>query len=176
MKSMIIMLCMSFVSASAFAASSKFLNLRYGVMGPMLELGYGKFGLGVTTMSASYDGTSLAPYTAKSTLLGGRASLYSNGMGMSSWYLAVDAGSVDTDFSETISSVTYTAKSTATYAGGSVGYHWFWNYFNLNLGLGTLSMSFNDTSVKTSAGTVGDTIPGFSISLPIIDLGIGIAF
>ncbi|MEI7973967.1 MAG: hypothetical protein WCH11_06330 [Bdellovibrio sp.] len=156
-------------------AQANFTNFRYGLgTGSMLELGFGKFGLGVATMGLSASGTD---YNVNVSLLGGRLSFYFNKFAKSSVYLSADYGQVKADASQTSASsgVVFTGQSTSTYSGGAVGYHWFWKWFNLNLGLGFRSFSFGDIALKSSSGA-SSPISGFSISAPILDLGFGVSF
>lgn len=161
-------------SLGGLAAQANFTNLRYGlVTGPMLELGFGKFGLGVSSSSASY---SSLDYTAKMNLTGGRLSFYFKQFDMSSFYLAADAGQLKADFNQiNVSGTQFTGTSNSTYTGAWIGYRWFWGWFNMNIGLGSLSYVVKDLTLTSSTGETS-AVPGFSVSAPALDIGLGISF
>lgn len=162
------------------AAGGKYMNIRYSLLGgPMLEFALGKLGLGINYSTNSYStnsGSSLTSYTVNSTLTGGRLSIYSSGMGSHSWYAGVLAGAVNYKYSQTVLGTEFTANTTSTYSGAAAGYHWFWGALNLHLGLGALNLTIKGATLTSSTGVVSSAISDFSIALPGLDFGLGLAF
>ena len=167
----------SLLSVSA-SAGAKNLNIRFGLIDGLVgELGFGKFGLGVAYTTLSYTGTDLSSsYTVKSTLTGLRLSGYSQGMGTSSWYLALLGGVVSSTATQVSGGITYSASPSSSYYGATAGYHWFWGFFNLHLGLGMFNYTIKATPLVSSAGATGITIPSVAVTLPGLDLGVGVTF
>lgn len=160
--------------ALSASAASKTVNLRYNLgTGPMLEFGMKKIGIGLMYDALSFN-LSDTSSEFKGSKMGARFSLYSNGMGASSWYMGLDAGQVKVDVKDKVTEAT--GSNTSMFYGLAGGYHWFWGMLNLNLGLGFMSLNIGDTEVKDGSGTVVDSVKGIAIGLPMIDLGLGLAF
>jgi hypothetical protein len=165
-----------FASSMSVAAGSKSFNLRYAG-GPMIEFGLGRFGFGVganSISSTSYDSSGF--YTISGSTTTGKLSIYSSGMGTDSWYAAGTVGILNLKADRTLSGTDYSATAGGSYSGFTVGYHWFWNVFNLNLGMGSTSVNLNKIEIKDSSNSTINTIEGAQIKLPAIDLGFGLAF
>ncbi len=160
-------------------AQAKYMNVRYSLFhGGLLEFAVGnRLGLGVNYNSFGYASISSGnSYSISVTQMGGLISLYSNGMGSNSWYVAGGAGVFATNYKQSLSGIDYTYKGSATYFSGTAGYHWFWDVFNLNLGLGFLNYSYPSAPLVASNGNAGATIGAFSGVVTGLDLGIGLAF
>ncbi|MCX7977967.1 MAG: hypothetical protein N2578_03090 [Bdellovibrionaceae bacterium] len=167
------------IALAAAPASATFMNIRYALLwGPTLEFAVGKFGLGVSTftLSQEVDDATIGKYNYSARLTGALAAYYSEGMGNSSWYGTASLGNIGLKFNQTVGSTDFTADNSTSYYGVAVGYHWFWGHINLNLGFGMFTFKAGDTQLKSSSGTVGNTVPGFNFSFPMIDLGLGVHF
>lgn len=61
-----------------------------------------------------------------------------------------------------------------------LGYHWFWDNFNLRLGLAAGTMNFDYIDLKNNSGTVAESTRPFNVDINgpngWIDLAIGWAF
>jgi hypothetical protein len=163
-----------FISSISAAASSKTVNLRYAGS-PMIELGISKLGLGLGSNSLSTTLTSSdGVYSLTGSSATAKLTLYSSGLGTDSWYAAGTGSAMKIKVNRLLSSDS--ATTTATYTSFTVGYHWFWNVFNLNLGFGSGSLAINKIDINDSSNNTVSTVDGTKLNLPAMDLGFGLAF
>jgi hypothetical protein len=119
-------------------------------------------------------------YTSKTTVTqtAARVGIYYNEYGESSFYVNAFAGQwaiKQTRSGDALGS--RTAETTATFIIPGAGYHWFWENFNLRLGLASGPLNVSSVDYRSSSGAVVQQgnldVVGYAGGL---DLAIGWAF
>ena len=124
------------------------------VIGP--ELMYWNFSLGDASLTAQGAGVNFGYYFA--------------GNFTDSWYVTPALG-----FASAIDNESSTGS--ATYASVTGGYHWFWDSFNLRLGLGVVTgLGSSTIEVQNSDGTTEEVDAGSRYSGGTVDFAIGFYF
>ncbi len=162
------------MSSLAAAAGNKYINIRTG----LFEIGSGNIGLGVGRdyLFSMSETDSVGNYTVSGSSLLGRLTLYSSGMGNNSWYLAGSAGTMEIDFNRSLSGVNYQAKGFADYESYSIGYHWFWESFNFNLGVVNKMFSLRKIHFTDASDNTVNTIQNSKVEYITGEIGIGWMF
>lgn len=117
----------------------------------------------------------IGDYDVSASGFGVGANYYFDNVFNDSWYVSGGYSSASATVKYK-SSLYGNLEASAQVAGVAIGggYHWFWESFNLNLGLNTLLAATTKVELKDSTGTVRDTYtyPG-GVGL---DFAIGFAF
>ena len=108
---------------------------------------------------------------------GVRGTYYPRGVFQTGWYVTpmVQYYKVDVKGTSTTTGTRATADNSGVVFTGLVGYHWFWDNFNLNLGAGYDFTTTGKTKVKFSDGRPDEEINTGGAGLSL-DFMIGIAF
>ncbi len=99
-----------------------------------------------------YWNGSLLDWKVKATGFGASAKYAFDGAYSDSFYLGGGLGFSSVEVSIVSLGVTYTGSATGTGIIATGGYQWFWDNFNLNLGLTLGTSSVSDIEVKDSNG------------------------
>ena len=158
---------------------TRWFNLQLNTqMGYMLEIPYKNFGIAFDTQTAWASSSGFGSSMITMQTDGIRISHYSQGMGQDSFYFGIDGGifSINGSYTPFMSSTLYSGNSSGSYFGGALGYHWFWKYFNLKLGLVYESASMKSLSLYSSSGALGQTVNVPAYTGAGGELALGIAF
>ncbi len=96
------------------------------------------------------------------TQLALRLGLYTSGYGIDSWYFNIFAGQINLTQTRTNDSLpNRVGKATGTFVCGGLGYHWFWQHFNLRLGVAAGKVNYQKVDFKDSSGFTVETADPF---------------
>lgn len=174
------LLCVLFSSPAAFAAGG--FNLRVAplvaIIGIIdLNLDY-KINNNLTVgPSLSYMSLTLFDVTIKGSGFGVEGNYFFSGVYTDGFYSDFGISTLNVEASARSNSTGETAKATGNgllyFVGG--GYAWFWQSFNLNLGLNFAGTSMNKIEVKDSSGTTVESYNGRPTNAGL-DFKIGFTF
>ncbi len=181
MKKLLVVFVLVCSAGRAMASAGNTWNFRFSPVGLLIgiiaaELDYKVaehivVGPAFLNWNIKIDDTSLL-----ASVFGVQGAYYINPVYTDSFYVGGALSSLSVSASKTDSVGTkYSASASGTALGVKAGYHWFWDSFNLNLGLVVSSSSVNKVKIKDDSGNVVDeqNSPGATTGM---DFAIGFTF
>lgn len=104
---------------------------------------------------------SIGSLSLKGSSFGATARYYFHPVFSDSWYVAGSAESSNLE----VKSGTASASASGLSVSFKGGYHWFWDSFNLQLGLSFTSLPYGKLEVKESNGSIKDSYTPVSTGL-----------
>jgi|GEM_PF-6203590 len=175
-------LALFLASAIPSAAGASTFHVGYSLAdGANVLFGINNFVVGVSywTVGLSYPDSLGTTVTVTGTQYLAKAGLYSNGLGISSWYLTGGLGKLTLKGKASSNVTSVEGSSSANAMLITAGRHFFLGFLDIKVGLGVINLSgWGDLSIKDTSGTELSAVRAseFPSALPAIDLGIGVNF
>lgn len=159
-----LMLIVSLIIPSAsFAAEGNF-NFEFSPVGILIGAANGSLGIKVNENflvgpEFLYWNVHILDVDVKASSFGGFARYYFDGNFKDGWYVggSIASGSLEVSADDEITDETLSAKASGTFYNFGGGYHWFWDSFNINLGLMLGGSSIGEVEIKDQNGNVEET-------------------